>query len=74
MLKGAMLMYVAMIIGAAKVRDPVFAYLDPGTGSIVIQAVVAGFVGALALCRLYWSRLKGLFRRTSTKDHDVRQR
>ena len=74
MLKGAMLMCAAMIVRAAEVRGPVFAYLDPGTGSIVIQAVVAGIVGALAVCRLYWSRLKGLFRRTSTKDNDVGQR
>jgi hypothetical protein len=40
------------------------AYLDPGTGSMVIQAVVAGVVGVLAVGRLYWSRLKGLLRRT----------
>jgi hypothetical protein len=74
MLKGTMLVCAVMIVGAAEVQDPVYAYLDPGTGSIVIQAVVAGVVGALAVCRFYWSRLKGLFRRTSPKDNDVRQR
>ena len=38
------------------------AYLDPGTGSIVIQAVIAGVVGALSLGRLYWHKLRSVFR------------
>ena len=38
------------------------AYLDPGTGSIVIQAVIAGIVGALSIGRLYWHKLRSMFR------------
>ncbi len=29
----------------------VFAYIDPGTGAILLQAVVAGLVGAVAFFR-----------------------
>ncbi len=58
----------AMLLVLPEFQDPVYAYLDPGTGSMVIQAVVAGFVGAIALGRLYWSRLKGLFKRSPPKD------
>ena len=41
---------------------PLYAYLDPGTGSMVIQAVIAGVVGVLAAGRLYWHKLRSVFR------------
>lgn len=37
-------------------------YLDPGAGSIVIQAIVAGVLGVATVLKLYWSKIKGLFR------------
>ncbi len=35
----------------------ILAYLDPGTGSIVVQAVVAGLAGVGVMLRLGWRRL-----------------
>jgi hypothetical protein len=43
------------------------AYLDPGTGSMLIQSVLAFVVGALALARVYWARLKALVLRRQVK-------
>ena len=44
-----------------------FAYLDPGTGSIIIQAII-GFVAAVgATVSLYWQKLKLLFRKVFKK-------
>ena len=37
------------------------AYVDPGTGSFVIQIVVAGIIGAAVTARRYWHRIKALF-------------
>jgi hypothetical protein len=37
---------------------PAYAYVDPGTGSMLIQFVTGGVAGALVLARLYWRRLK----------------
>jgi hypothetical protein len=37
------------------------AYVDPGTGSFVIQAVVAMFAGAAVALKVYWTKLMGLF-------------
>jgi len=53
---------VAMIALVSSFDGPLYAYLDPGTGSMVIQAVIAGVVGALAVGRLYWYKLRSLFR------------
>jgi hypothetical protein len=39
---------------------PVFAYLDPSTGSIAFQVAISGFLAALAAGRMYWGNLKRL--------------
>ncbi len=39
------------------------AYLDPGTGSIILQGLLAAIAGTLVAGRLYWSRLKSFFAR-----------
>ena len=41
-----------------------FAYLDPGTGSIILQSLIAGIIGSMAFARIYWTRLKEIYRRT----------
>jgi hypothetical protein len=38
-----------------------YAYLDPGTGSLIIQMVVAGSAAALVIARNYWTTIKGIF-------------
>jgi hypothetical protein len=33
------------------------AYLDPGAGSMVLQALLGGIAGVLVLLKLYWRRI-----------------
>ena len=40
------------------ISSPVYAYLDPGSGSVLLQGLLAGTAGIVALIKLYWSRLK----------------
>ena len=44
----------------------VFAYLDPGTGSYLLQLALAGVLGASYAVKHFWSRLKGLFNRSGS--------
>jgi hypothetical protein len=44
-------------------HDAAFAYLDPGTGSIILQSLIAGVIGAMAFARIYWTRVKDVMRR-----------
>ena len=37
------------------------AYIDPGAGSFVIQALVATLAGVAVVLRLYWRKVKTLF-------------
>lgn len=38
------------------------AYVDPGTGSFLLQMLVAALLGFLLTLRLYWQKLKSLLR------------
>ena len=40
----------------------VVAYLDPGTGSMLVQLLVGGVAAAGVFARLYWGRLLRLLR------------
>ena len=41
------------------------AYLDPGTGSLILQALVAALAGAAVVITSYWQKIRALFRRSS---------
>jgi Na+/proline symporter len=50
------------------------AYLDPGTGSILVQSLLAGIAGAAAVLSLYWQRVKAFFvnlRKSSRDAHSA---
>ena len=36
---------------------PAYAYLDPGSGSMLLQLVLAGVAGLAVIMKLYWHRL-----------------
>jgi hypothetical protein len=37
------------------------AYLDPGTGSLILQGLMAAFFAAAFTFKLWWYRLKSIF-------------
>ena len=45
-------------------------YLDPGSGSYLIQLLIAGALGAALVVRMQWDRIKSLFRRKDEKPSD----
>ncbi len=38
-----------------------FAYVDPGTGSYILQMALAGMLAAGYGMRRFWAQIKGLF-------------
>jgi hypothetical protein len=54
---------IALVLAAClSIASPAYAYLDPGTGSMLISAVL-GVAAALALAvKMFWYRLIGFFR------------
>lgn len=49
------------------------AYLDPGTGSYVLQLALAALVGALFAVRLFWGRIKSFFKKLFSKQTGAEQ-
>ena len=39
------------------------AYLDPGSGSMLLQLLLGGVTGIVVIVKLYWQRVKGFFHR-----------
>ena len=42
---------------------PVHAYLDPGSGSMLLQVLLGGFAAVGVVAKLYWHRVTALFHR-----------
>lgn len=42
-----------------------YAYIDPGSGSMVLQVLIASILGVLTAVKIYWSKLKNFFSRNS---------
>jgi hypothetical protein len=41
---------------------PVLAYIDAGSGSLILQALAGGFAAAAVVGKLYWRRLLRMLR------------
>ena len=56
--------FIPFVEGASAAAVP--GYLDPGTGSLIIQMLIGTLVGGVVAARLFWKRgaerVKSLFR------------
>jgi hypothetical protein len=43
-------------------ETPMLSYIDPGAGSMILQALAGGVAGAMVVGKLYWSRIKRALR------------
>ena len=58
------LFYICMV-------TPSYAYLDPGTGSIILQAIIAFLAAASAVMSGFWKKIKTICSRVfSTKKRE----
>jgi hypothetical protein len=44
------------------------AYLDPGSGSFILQLLLAALVGSLFILKTYWKRIIAFFRKQRSDD------
>ena len=57
---GVSILAILMILGHLSISDA-YAYLDPGSGSIIIQMLVGTLEGAGIVLKIYWQRFKMKF-------------
>ena len=65
-MKKAPLLLVLYLVWMSETR--VDAYLDPGSGSMLVQLLLGGVAGAAVIVKLGWQRFRGLFGGSSPKD------
>jgi hypothetical protein len=58
---------LAAILLAASATSPAWAYLDPGTGSMMLQLAMGGVAGALVIGRLYLKRASDFLRQVTRR-------
>ena len=51
--------FVSGAAGASWSGNSQLAYVDPGTGSFILQALVAALAGIVVTLNVYWSKIKG---------------
>jgi hypothetical protein len=52
------LIVLAMLVGFS---ESAYAYLDPGTGSIILQGLIAGIALGLSTIKFWWGKVSGFF-------------
>ncbi len=64
--------WILVLMAALLAAQNAYGYLDPGSGSVVMQAIVAALIGASLAIKMFWQRLKAfvvrLFSRSPATD------
>lgn len=60
-----------LLIALLSSTFPVYAYIDPGTGSLLIQSIIGAIAAVAVTMKLYWHKLKlFLFRKKEPATED----
>lgn len=68
--RGIRVSLAVMLIGLALLPGLAHAYLDPGTGSYVLQILVGALLGGLFAIGIFWRRVLAFVRRIFTRSGD----
>lgn len=58
-------MVLAALAGSHQLASPVSAYLDPGTGSALLQGLIGAIAVGTGFIAYQWQRIRALFSRRS---------
>jgi hypothetical protein len=62
---------ILILLSTAKQAD---AYIDPGSGSYILQLLIATFFGALFALKMYWKKMKSYFGGNPKENDDNSER
>ena len=60
MTRAVALIATVALLGVA-IPGTAWAYLDAGTGSMILQVIIAGVAGGLITLKIYWARIRARF-------------
>ncbi len=56
---------------SAIIATPAYAYLDPGTGSMILQGIIAGLAMISMTFKMWWYKLISIFKRSNKLDQEI---
>jgi hypothetical protein len=59
---------LVLFCGLVFTASPAYAYIDPGTGGVLVQLLTGGFAGLLVLAKLYGQKIRDAFRFSTGKN------
>jgi hypothetical protein len=63
--------WLGLLVGLWLIHPPeAFAYIDPGTGSFILQMLIAGAMGLLFAAKTYWQKITSYVRQVFSKDSE----
>ena len=65
----AIILPILLVLAAEAQVD---AYLDPGSGSMLVQLLLGGVAGAAVIMKLGWQRFKDMFRSSGAKERETK--
>lgn len=64
------LLVILFILFDFVITKNAYAYLDPGTGSYILQMIIGALIGALFAIKIYWRRIIKFFNDIFTRKKD----
>jgi len=61
--------YIVIIF--CSLSTPAYAYLDPGTGSLIIQGIIGAIAVFSITLKLYWYKFMSFFKGSKGRDADA---
>jgi hypothetical protein len=69
-----MINYIIMFVVCVVFPTNAYAYLDPGTGSLIIQATIASVAAMGYIIKIYWNKIVGFFLRKKNVQIDGKKK
>ena len=63
-------LFALLAVLSASVTLPAHAYLDPASGSMLLQMILGGIAGVALALKLFWHRVLGFFGVKSQRGDD----
>ena len=67
-------LFILIILSIIMFPNYSYAYLDPGTGSIILQAIIGFLAASVMAISIYWSKFKSLISRIFNKKKEKKVR
>ena len=61
---------LCLLLGSLAYVGPANAYLDPGTGSMILQGIIGVVAAAAAVTGIYWQKVKSFFNKKAPTEQE----